>query len=198
MSLVTLAKYKDYLKITTTTYDTLLTDIQSAIEKRVKEYLLRPIESATYTDELYDGSGDECLVLRNFPITAATTIKEYQGLDSNNAETWYTLVQGTDYDRKLLDAEAFAIRMDGYTFAKGDLNYKITYTAGYTSIPDDIQMACKELLKITWDNSPSNLNRLGFLSISDSAGSANENLSLDGEIEMKILKKIGHHRAINV
>ncbi len=198
MSLVTLAKYKEYLKITDTTVDTQLTTLTAHVEQRVKTWLNRAIESATYTDEYYNGNGKHYLVLRQFPITAATTIKVYDGLDSNNAEIWTTLVQGTDYERKVLDTEACSVYLDGYTFEKGLQNYKITYTAGYTSIPEDIQLACKELLKVTWDNSPLNQNRLGFTSVSDSAGSSNQNLTLDGEIEMKILKKIEAHRAYNV
>lgn len=198
MSLVTLAKYKEYLKIADTSFDTQLTDIQSAVEKRVKEYLGRDIEATTYTDELYGGMGDECLVLRQFPITAVTAIKRYDGLDGSGTEIWTTLVQGTDYERKIIDAEAIAVVLDGNTFADGDYNYKITYTAGYSTIPSDIQQACKELLKITWDNSPLSHNRLGFLSTSNNGGSATENLTLDGEIEMKILKKIERYKAINV
>lgn len=198
MSLVNLSKYKEYLKITDNTVDTQLTSLANHVEQRVKSWLNRAIESATFTDEYYNGNGKNYLTLRQFPITAVSAIKVYDGLDNNNAETWTTLVQGTDYERKILDLEACSVYLDGYTFDKGMQNYKITYTAGYATIPEDIQLACKELLKVTWDNSPLGQNRLGFTSVSDSAGSANENLTLDGEIEMKILKKIEHYRAFNV
>lgn len=199
MGLVTLAKYKEYLKITDTILDTEIGDIANAVETRVKEYLHRDIESTTFTDEYYNGNGRNYMVLRQFPITAVSAIKEYDGLNPSNVEMWETLVQGTDYERLIFATdEATTLYMDGYTFESGMQNYKITYTAGYSTIPSDIQMACKELVKIVYDNSPLNQNRLGFLSISDSAGSASENLSLDGEIEMKILKKIEHYKAINV
>lgn len=199
MSLVKLSKYKEYLKITDSALDAQITDLQSAVEKRVKEYLHRDIESTTYTAELYNGSGKSELVMRQFPVTSVTSVAVYDGY-YNNAEVWTTLVLGTDYTRKTIPLEAYSFILDDYTFEKGNLNYKITYVAGYasTAIPDDIQLACKELLKIAWDNSPLNQNRLGFLSVSDSAGSANENLSLDSDIETKILKKIECHRAINV
>lgn len=198
MSLVTLANYKLYLKVSDTTQDTNLTTLQSAVEKRVKEYLGRDLESATYTNELYDGNDSNELVLRQSPITAVTTIAYYEGLDSNDAETWTTLVQGSDYERKIISPRLVSVILDTYTFVLGSQNYRITYTAGYSAIPDDIQMACKELLKIAWDNSPLNKNRLGFLSTSDGAGGISQGLSLDPDIENKILKKIQHYRSINV
>ena len=207
MSLVTLAKYKSYLGITDTTKDTDLTDLQSAVEKRVKEYLNRDLEPTTYTDELYNGNGKYELILRQFPLVSISSIKVYDGIDSNNAETWTTLVEHTDYDRLIIPKEAYSVILDGYRFVRGLQNYKITYVAGYgtvgtggtTSIPDDIQQACKELLKITYANSPiSGDNRLGFLSISDNAGGGSQSLSIDPDIEMKILKKIDRHKANNV
>ena len=65
--------------------------------------------------------------------------------------------------------------------------------------PNDIQLACMELLKITYANSPiSGDNRLGFLSISSNAGGGSQNLSIDPEIEDKILKKIERYKVNNV
>lgn len=198
MSLVTLANYKAYLKITDTAQDTNLGVIQNAVEKRVKEFLHRDLESTTYASEIFDGNGLNTLPLRQVPVTAVTTIQYYEGLDSTNTETWTTLALGTDYERKIIPTAADCVILDGYTFVLGLQNYKITYTAGYSTIPYDIEMACKELLKIVYDNSPINQNRLGFLTISDSNGGASNGLSLDPDIEMKILKKIQHYKAFNV
>ncbi len=66
-------------------------------------------------------------------------------------------------------------------------------------LPYDIEEACKELLKITYANSPiSGDNRLGFLSISSNAGGGSQNLNIDPDIEDKILKKIIRHKDTNV
>lgn len=195
MSLVTLAKYKEYLNITDANKDTQINDLASAVEKRVLDYLNRNLESATYQNELYNGNGYNWLILDNFPITAITSISVYDGY-YNNAEVWTTLVLGTNYERKLIEDEK--VTLDGYTFVKNTKNYKVTYTAGYTTIPSSIQNACKELLKITWDNSPLNQNRLGFTTVSDSAGGSSVALTIDPEIESKILKKIEGYRVANI
>jgi hypothetical protein len=198
MSLVTLVKYKSYLGITDSTKDTDLTDLQSAVEKRVKEYLHRDIESTNYA-EIYDGSGDNYMVLFQQPVTAVTKIEVYEGLDSTNTEVWTTLALGTDYQRKIIPVEANAVILDGYTFNEDLRNYRITYTAGYATIPEDIQLACKELLKICYANSPmSGENRLGFLSISENAGGGSQSLSVDPDIETKILEKISRYKVLNV
>ncbi len=201
MSLVTLAKYKSYLGIASndTTKDTDLTDLQSSVEARVKEYLLRDIESTTYTDELYNGSGWGGLVLRQYPVTAVSSISVYEGIGAGNVETWTTLVEHTHYDRKIIPSESYSVLLENYIFTKGIQNYKITYTAGYSTIPSDIQLACKELMKIVYANSPiSGNNRLGFLSVSSNAGGGSQSLSIDPDIEEKILKKIECYKAHNV
>lgn len=67
------------------------------------------------------------------------------------------------------------------------------------TVPSDIQLACMELLKITYANSPiSGDGRLGFLSVSNNAGGGSQNLSIDPEAEQKILNKIANHKALNV
>ena len=259
MSLVTTANYKYYLGVgqSDTSKDTELALLISSVEKRVKEFLNRDLEWQVYTDEIYNGSGHNGLILRQFPIIYVSTVKVYEGINSNNVETWTTLVEHTDYDRLIIPVEAYTVLLGGYRFVKQFQNYKITYYAGYTTgltlvsgssvvgkkyqiaarsavdftlvgsssnavgtqfvatgtssmsatdsltelitIPNDIQLACMELLKVTYANSPiSGDNRLGFLSVSSSAGGGSQNLSIDPEIEDKILKKIERYKANNV
>ena len=210
MSLVTNANYLYYLGVDqSTTITNTLTPLISAVEKRVKEYLNRDIEITAYTDELYDGNGTSKLVLRQFPIVSVSAIKRYDGIASGNVETWTTLVEHTDYDRLIIPKEAYSVILDNGAFDKGIQNYKITYIAGFgtvgtgstltNAIPDDIQNACKELLKITYANSPiSGDGRLGMLSINANAGGGSQSLNIDPDIEEKILKKIAYHKALNV
>lgn len=210
MSLVTNSNYLYYLKIgQSETITNTLTPLISSVEKRVKEYLNRDIEITAYTDELYNGSGSSTIILRQFPIVSVSAIKRYDGIGAGNVETWTTLVEHTDYDRLVIPKEAYSVILDNGSFDKGTQNYKITYIAGYgtvgtgstltNAIPDDIQNVCKELLKVTYANSPvSGDNRLGMTSISNNAGGGSQNLNIDPDIEEKILKKIAYHKALNV
>jgi len=114
MSLVTLAKYKEYLKIgsSDTTRDAELTDMASAVEKRIKTFLNRDLETASYV-EIYNGTDCGELPLRQTPITAITKVEEYEGLDSTNTEVWVTYALGTDYERLFIPTTAHAIMMYG-------------------------------------------------------------------------------------
>ncbi len=199
MSLVTDANYKYYLGIgQSETITNNLTPLISAVEKRVKEFLRRDLESATYTNELYDGSGDNYLMLKQLPVTSITKIELYQGLDSLNAEVWYTLVQGTDYQRRIIPVEANAVILDDYEFEEGLQNYRVTYVAGYSSIPDDIQLVCKKLVALYWNESPQKNNSIGLTNINNSAGGAVSTLNVQEDAESKILNTIVHYRVVNV
>uniref|UniRef100_A0A6M3K5P1 Head tail connector protein n=1 Tax=viral metagenome TaxID=1070528 RepID=A0A6M3K5P1_9ZZZZ len=257
MSLVTNAAYLYYLGVSQSeTITNTITPLINSAEKRVKEFLNRDLEWTAYTDELYDGNGKSKLTLRQFPIIYVSTIKEYNGIDSNDDETWDTLVEHTDYDRLIIPIEAFCIYLDNYTFTSGDQNYKITYYAGYTAgntlttgscvvgkkyriaahsvvdfttigsssntvgtqfvatgtasmsvsdslteliaVPEDIQLACKKLVALYWRSTPANQNFIGVQSLSDSAGSASNNINIDLGAEQRILDSIEHHKAYNV
>jgi hypothetical protein len=135
MSLVTTANYKYYLGISQsdTTKDTELALLYSAVENRVKVFLGRDLEWSAYTEEYYDGSGYNSLVLRQYPIIAVSSIQEYGGIQSGNTEDWDTLVEHTDYDRLLIPFEAHKVILDGYRFGKGIQNFKVSYYAGYST-----------------------------------------------------------------
>jgi hypothetical protein len=258
--IVSSANYLSYLGIAAgdTTKATELAMLEPAVESRIKGFLCRDLEWTVYTDELYSGNGTSKLILRQFPIIYISSIKRYDGIASG-AETWTTLVQYTDYDRLIIDNDAYSVFLDNGFFEKGNQNYKITYMAGYTIgaditsstnlnigkkyqikahsivnfttigasantvgtqfictgtsvtlsvsdsltelivMPQEIQLACMEFLKIVYSNSSISGNgRLGFLNISDNAGGGSQNLNIDPEIENKILNKIIGHRSINV
>lgn len=66
------------------------------------------------------------------------------------------------------------------------------------TLPEDIKQACKELVALYWNASPMKNNWIGLQTASNNAGSATQNLTIDTEAEMKILKRIEHHKANNV
>lgn len=66
------------------------------------------------------------------------------------------------------------------------------------TIPEDIQLACKELVALYWHSTPENRNTVGLQTISSNQASASENLVIDLGAEQRILKRIEHHKANNV
>lgn len=66
------------------------------------------------------------------------------------------------------------------------------------TIPEDIQLACKELVALYWNSTPENRNVAGLQTIASNQASVSEALTLDLDAEHRILKRIEHHRANNV
>ena len=185
-----LATYKTYLKVTGATLDTPLTALAEEAEGYVKDYLNRDIESATYT-EYYDGSGRSLLTLNQYPITTLTSVSVYDSAD----ETWDLLVLGTDYDRSAI--RSHAIYLDGYTFVKGIENYKVVYIGGYTTVPKKIQLVCKKVMKILYDQSPLGEGYLGYTALSNNVGGS-QNINVDLDALNRTLKEAVDYRALNV
>lgn len=112
----------------------------------IEGYCGRRFKSTTYTDEKYDGTLTDSLVLRNRPITGDLTLK---GRDGATSDSGYDTIDSSfyfiDYDAGIIDAVS--------RFYGGYDRWAVTYTAGYTTIPADLQEACATLAAYLAQNS---------------------------------------------
>lgn len=96
----------------------------------------RTLASTSYT-EVGSGDGSYIFKPRNWPITAVTSLVV-------DTLTWTVLV-GTAaeaYQYAFVPSHGGWVEArSGYTFSKGWGNVRIVYTAGYSTIPDDVQYA---------------------------------------------------------
>jgi uncharacterized phiE125 gp8 family phage protein len=149
--LTTRAKAKAYMKKTDTTDDTLMTALVAAASKRIQNYLNREVIQATYTNEIYDGTGSQDLFTKQYPIVSVASIKLYDPISNTDQ---YTYVVNTDY---YLHADGEKILMWA-GWRKGLQKYKITYVAGYavsgetSAVPEDIELACNMLVAFYFNN----------------------------------------------
>lgn len=99
-------------------------------------------KKATYTDEEYDGTGIDQLILRMRPviISGSDTFTLYLRNGSLNEDNWETI----DDSEYFVDKRAGVIDAK-FTFIKQYNRYKVTYNAGYEDIPNDLQEACAVL-----------------------------------------------------
>jgi hypothetical protein len=98
--------------------------------KIIENYCKRKFASATYTREEYMGSGTQYLNLKNYPIVTFSKIEENTA--TVEAPSWSTMT------------EVYAIAESGLLYYRGgffplEREYRVTYTAGYSPIPSDIQ-----------------------------------------------------------
>jgi hypothetical protein len=138
--LTTIDALKEYMGDISSLNDVLLTRIVGAASDAINSYCGRTFESTVYTDELYDGSGTDVLVLRNFPAITLTTVKE-----GGSALTIGTDPYGASSGDVYLNADEGTIVRPFSRFWKYRKYYSITYTAGFTTIPASIVQACLDM-----------------------------------------------------
>lgn len=137
--LTTLAKVRTHLDIETafTTDDTLLTQLVTTCSTWFKNQLGgRDIYSASYT-EYFSGCGQRVLFPRQWPITAVSSLV-IDGETIVVRPTW----DGDGY----VIVDEHKLELVGYTAGHGTNNVTLAYTAGYASIPGDIDQAVIEVV----------------------------------------------------
>ena len=157
ISLVTLAEYKAYVGITSTTQDAQIATLIPRVSELVKSICRR-----TFVDYVNDArtqvfSGGDQFVLSETPVLSVQAVEASVDYGANYTE----LVEYTDY---ALDMELDAIvplQLVGYvpdywdgiirrtvvpTFPRRINGYRVTYTAGYETLPLDLKLAVLDLL----------------------------------------------------
>lgn len=140
MEYTTLETLKDYLNITSDTFDTALENVIKRVSKQFDKYLGRNLEITDYTGYfLLDG--ESIVIVPNGPIVEITAIKY------DNA-SWETVAH-TRYDGNII-----------YFPEELDCTLYIEYGAWYEALDDilDIEQACLEVCKDIWDSTPSSWN----------------------------------------
>jgi hypothetical protein len=133
--LTTLSNAKQFLRITGTTDDALITRLVTACSEFIQTWLNKELSIQTYTEK-FSGTGNQFHICGDYPITSITSVVVN--------DLSIPLSQNTNTAGYINDDEQIALQ--GYVFARGRLNCVITYQAGYSIIPPEIEQACLELI----------------------------------------------------
>lgn len=149
-SIVTLAQAKDFLNITTTDSDA---ELPFYTEAATDMWANRggPVGSQAF-DEWYDGGSDR-IVLRTTPIISVTSVIESLGSITHELNNVPSGTSGDAWAYTVdLSLGALTRRAAGVAvqFAPGVKNIHVTYTAGYATVPKDVQLAVLLLTKHMW------------------------------------------------
>jgi hypothetical protein len=136
MSLATLAQLKTHLgfKTSDTQYDAKLTLFLSAGSDFVESYCARVFASQSYT-ELFHGNRSNFLNPRQWPIISITELRISSERDWVSASS---LISSTAYG---ISSDKIEIVYYDSIFPKGYDNVRLQYTAGYSTMPNDLVMA---------------------------------------------------------
>jgi len=104
--------------------------------------------STTYTQEQYDGVGKDTLVLKMRPVIS---LSSFQGRSSVVSTGTFEDIEADLY---FVDTTAGVIELLFNTVRSWNM-YRVTYSAGYATIPSDLAEACVTLACYYVDNSAS-------------------------------------------
>lgn len=180
--LVSLAEVKTWLGITTTSDDVLLTSLITQISSWADGYTNRTLYSTTY-NLVVDGRGESRKVVPNWPITAINSLT-IDGVaipaSSDGIKPGY-----------VFDVEQPKITLIGYRFTRGLSNVVINYTAGYTTFPQNLVLAAKQLIA----NRYRGRSWAGKVSASGLAGQSSNYFTKD-EATPEVLRILDSYRRI--
>ena len=140
--LVTLEEYKAYAGISSTNQDSVIEAIIPKVSQLVKTYCRRTF--VDYIDdaktEVFSGGYGQ-IYLHEYPLIRVNSIS----YSSDYGQTYTDLVEYTDYAIDLESGTVICLP-EGYEFTKGINAYQISYLAGYEEFPEDLKVACLDLV----------------------------------------------------
>ena len=126
--------------------DDLLSDIINRFSTLFETYIGRNILSRSYT-ETHDGGGYYMLFTNQYPIISVESIHDstdWAWTDSILIESdYYMITSGDNFNAVVLKSTTF------YDYVE---NVQIIYTAGYTTVPEDIQQCIIEEVAKSYKN----------------------------------------------
>lgn len=149
-ALTTVADVKESLGIDAgnTSKDNLIIRKINMATEMIESYCNLPynhhFKEATYTNEVYDGTYTDQIPLLMRPVSAVSSFG-YRN-SGENVDSWST-IDSEDYFTDLSSG-----LINGYNTLSSYSGYRVTYTAGYATIPADLAEACATLAAYLVDN----------------------------------------------
>ena len=145
-ALVTVAQVKSQLDIqgSDTSQDTRIDQLINAASDHLEYLTGRKLKSQSFTHQ-FPGSGTPFLLLREYPVTAVSAVH----VDATWAFGAGALVASTEYRMH----KGIGLIRRGPTLwdCTDALAVQVAYTAGYASVPVDLQQATLTLIEIMYD-----------------------------------------------
>lgn len=151
--LTTVANAKQWLNVQTTTDDVMLARLVSAASQFVQSWLNRTIATASYVDS-YTGTGSDTLALANYPCTAVSSLVI---AGRPIAQSPDGLQAGYIFDDRFIYLIGNAFASSAFPSAAPNRfpkwppkGVQVSYTAGYTDTPLDVEQAVLELMALKY------------------------------------------------
>lgn len=140
MDLITISEYKAYAGITSTNSDTAIKNLIPKVSQLAKSYCRRSFVDYVNDAKTEVFDGGLYLLLGEYPILSVSSVEA----SVDYGKTYTPLVEFTDYTISNADQVILPITLPSFTIIPN--GYKVTYTAGYEVIPEDLKLAVMDLV----------------------------------------------------
>lgn len=175
MSLATLAQYEAYLNVPSGPYDTYYQTLLDGATSVIENFCKRQFNYVTNLVEYYTTTGTRQIILKRTPVhSIASLYQDMYGYFNSSGSAFDSsslLVAGQDYALQIdspnndgLSYSGIVVRINSVWPMREQVhqvgllvnevvpsygNLKITYTAGYQTIPNDLISACCQIATLT-------------------------------------------------
>jgi hypothetical protein len=147
LSLITITEYKNYVGITSPNQDTIISSLIPKVSQLVKTYCRRTFVDYYDESKVEVFSGGERLNLSESPVVQVASV-EYS---TDYGNTYTSLTEYTDWVLDVKTEQIVPISTTG-EFRKLVNGYKVAYTAGYETLPEDLKLAVLDLISYYMKN----------------------------------------------
>jgi len=142
LGLITVQEYKDFYGVTGSSQDALIQTVIDGISASIQRKLNRVFETETVTDEYFDGDGSGLYRPDKYPVLSVSKLEEERNdvWTTLEAESYVVYRERVELSKEYTYSRAF---LGQATFTRGQRNWRMTYTVGQATVPDDIKQACK-------------------------------------------------------
>lgn len=141
MDLITKAEYKAYAGISSTNKDTEIDALIPKVSALVKTYCRRTFIDYYNTPNIEYFNGPAMFFpLKEYPVRNVSSVE----LSVDWGNNYTDLVEYTDYALDKSRGVVHSTQFDG--FPERINGYKVTYTAGYATVPEDLKLAVLDLV----------------------------------------------------
>jgi hypothetical protein len=141
ISLITLNEYKNYVGITSPNQDASINSIIPKVSELVKSICRRTFKDYLDDVKVEYFEGGEVFNLAEAPVVQIASVE--QSTDYGN--TWTGLTEYTDWVLKKSTEQIVPVNAARY-FEDLINGYKVTYNAGYETLPEDLKLAVLDLV----------------------------------------------------
>ena len=170
-----------------------LNSMITTASRRIEDYIEYALDAADYTDEITKAfiNADNSLVIypRTYPINSIASIKLVKGfaefdinLVSTNGNLSYSIP--SSLDRIIIPVQSISLNavsiLDFGTLKTVDFFCKLSYNAGYVTVPEDVKQACALYV---FSIMARNLNMMGATSVSQ-GGMSIQYGNISGDVKL--------------